>query len=202
MSYDLRRLGAEIQARVRERPGSTLQSICLDLGISRLTGSAAIKRAGGSSFRALRRLAIGSLLGKLIRDAPTMSVEQISSALGFRSPSSLRSFTRHNLGKPPSAIRNATRMRSLPAVLILARRGDEHAEAVAGALKRRRIRSVQLDGLEMPGTLAASVCFDGHANHYELKSEEGILNLNEVSSVWNRRPRLPAAPPGARRKRR
>ncbi len=77
-------------------------------------------------------------------------------------------------------------------VLVVSHRGDLHARAVLGALRRRGAPARLLDLARFPGDLAVTLrCADGAGSPLLSPRSGPPIRLRQVSAVWWRRPRPP-----------
>lgn len=91
MSYDYSLLYHDLLARVRLAPSAPLRRLALEMGVTRRTLQAVVSRCAGGSFGRLRRTELRPVVAALMLERPGLSIKEISSLLGFRTP---RAFTR------------------------------------------------------------------------------------------------------------
>jgi glutathione synthase/RimK-type ligase-like ATP-grasp enzyme len=81
-------------------------------------------------------------------------------------------------------------------VLLIATAGDPHVQAVLGELERRDVRGVVADLSAFPQAASASLHYTCCGDHrYELELDGEVHPLDEVRSVWWRRPQQPVVSP-------
>lgn len=105
MSYDYSLLYHDLLARVRLAPSAPLRRLALEMGVTRRTLQAVVSRCAGGSFGRLRRTELRPVVAALMLERPGLSIKEISSLLGFRTP---RAFTRaltRACGQTPSDLR-------------------------------------------------------------------------------------------------
>ena len=106
MPYAIKPLFDAILAHLREAPRATLGDIALQLHVSRRTVENLIYAMAGKTFRDLRREILLGRVKSILASNPTVSVKELSFAIGFKSPSSFSRAIKHACGSSPEQLRS------------------------------------------------------------------------------------------------
>lgn len=105
MTYNLKLLAEQIDARLSESPRITLSQLALDLGVSRRTLANVFSQTKRMSYRSYRQSMLLRTALKLLAESATLTIKEIALLLGYSSPASFSRFIRSKTGKNPSDLR-------------------------------------------------------------------------------------------------
>ncbi len=104
--YTHRFLLNAILSHLRQTPCALLDDVALELQVSRRTIENSIHIATGKAFRNLRKEILVDRVKSILASDPTMSVKELSFAIGFRSASSFSRAMKRACGSCPDKLRS------------------------------------------------------------------------------------------------